>query len=80
MTWRLCEPGGMGVFVFANKETAGWEAMLSALIHSGWIITASWPIDTEMGRLRAQNSARSPPLSISSAAREEIPTARCVPT
>jgi adenine-specific DNA methylase len=55
---RVCEPGGMGVVVFANKETAGWEAMLSALVNSGWIITASWPIDTEMGsRLRAQNSA-----------------------
>jgi putative DNA methylase len=55
---RICAPSGIGVFVFANKETAGWEAMLSALIGSGWIITASWPIDTEMGsRLRARNSA-----------------------
>jgi len=54
----VCQPGGIGVIVFANKETAGWEAMLSALVNSGWIITASWPIDTEMGsRLRAQNSA-----------------------
>jgi hypothetical protein len=32
--------------------------MLSALINSGWIITSSWPIDTEMtSRLRARNSA-----------------------
>ena len=32
--------------------------MLSALIEAGWIVTASWPIDTEMSsRLRAQNSA-----------------------
>lgn len=55
---RICEPAGIGVVVFANKETAGWEAMLSSLINAGWIITASWPIDTEMGsRLRARNSA-----------------------
>lgn len=55
---RICQPGGIGVIVFANKETAGWEAMLSALVSSGWIITASWPIDTEMSsRLRAMNSA-----------------------
>jgi adenine-specific DNA methylase len=28
------------------------------MIDSGWVITASWPIDTEMGtRLRAMNSA-----------------------
>ncbi|MER8395421.1 DUF1156 domain-containing protein [Mesorhizobium sp. M1340] len=55
---RITKPSGVSVVVFANKETAGWEAMLGALISSGWIITASWPIDTEMGnRLRAQNSA-----------------------
>jgi len=55
---RITKPSGISVFVFANKETAGWEAMLGALISSGWIITGSWPVDTEMGnRLRAQNSA-----------------------
>jgi len=55
---RIAKPSGISVFVFANKETAGWEAMLGALIGSGWIVTASWPVDTEMGnRLRAQNSA-----------------------
>ena len=55
---RVTKPGGIGVYVFANKETKGWEAMLGALIKSGWVITASWPIDTERGgRLRARNSA-----------------------
>lgn len=55
---RVTKPGGVGLFVFANKETAGWEAMLSALVRSGWVITGSWPIDTELAnRLRAQNSA-----------------------
>ena len=55
---RYIKPSGIGVFVFANKETSGWEAMLGALVSSGWIITAAWPIDTEMGtRLRARNSA-----------------------
>ncbi len=55
---RVTRPGGVGVWVFANKETQAWEAMLAALIDAGWIVTASWPIDTEMGaRLRARNSA-----------------------
>ena len=55
---RIVKPSGVGVFVFANKETEGWEAMLAALINSGWVVTASWPIDTEMAtRLRARNSA-----------------------
>lgn len=55
---RVTKPSGIGIVVFANKSTAGWEAMLSGLIEGGWIITGSWPIDTEMGsRLRARNSA-----------------------
>lgn len=55
---RVTRASGIGVYVFANKETQGWEAMLNALTKSGWIITASWPIDTERGgRLRARNSA-----------------------
>jgi putative DNA methylase len=55
---RVCEPAGLGVFVFANKETAAWEAMLASLINAGWVVTASWPIDTESGnRLRAKESA-----------------------
>lgn len=55
---RVCTPSGLGVWVFANKETEAWEAMLGALIDAGWIVTASWPIDTESGnRLRAKDSA-----------------------
>lgn len=55
---RICVPTGLGVWVFANKETPAWEAMLSALVDAGWIVTASWPIDTESGnRLRAKDSA-----------------------
>jgi adenine-specific DNA methylase len=45
---RLLSPLGLGVVVFAHKSTGGWEAMLQAMIDSGWILTASWPIDTEM--------------------------------
>jgi len=55
---RICVQDGLGVFVFANKETAAWEAMLGGLINAGWVVTASWPIDTESGnRLRAKDSA-----------------------
>ena len=55
---RILHPGGIGVVVFAHKSTAGWETMLSALIRAGWIVTASWPIDTEQPtRLRARASA-----------------------
>ena len=55
---RVLNPNGIGVVVFAHKSTAGWEAQLQAMVDAGWIMTGSWPIDTEMGsRLRAQDSA-----------------------
>jgi hypothetical protein len=55
---RILNPHGIGMVVFAHKSTAGWEAQLQAMVNAGWIVTASWPIDTERpGRLRAQDSA-----------------------
>lgn len=55
---RVVAPSGVGVVVFAHKSTAGWEALLQAMIDAGWIVTGSWPIDTEMDtRLRARDSA-----------------------
>jgi hypothetical protein len=46
------------VVVFAHKTTESWEAQLQALFNAGWIISASWPIDTERpNRPRAIGSA-----------------------
>jgi adenine-specific DNA methylase len=55
---RVTKPNSLEVVVFANKSTAGWEAQLGAMLDAGWIVTSSWPIDTERsGRLRAHDSA-----------------------
>ncbi len=55
---RILSPTGIGVVVFAHKSTSGWEAQLRAIINAGWIVTGSWPIDTEQPtRLRARDSA-----------------------
>jgi putative DNA methylase len=55
---RVTLPGGIGVIVFAHKSTEAWEAMIQAVIDAGWIVVASWPIDTERQvRLRAMDSA-----------------------
>jgi len=55
---RVVEAKGIGIVVFAHKSTSGWEAQLQAILDAGWVVTASWPIDTECGsRLRAMNSA-----------------------
>jgi adenine-specific DNA methylase len=57
--FRLISPDSIGVIVFASKTTASWEAILKALIEAGWIITGSWPIDTEMEtRVAAMGQAR----------------------
>jgi len=55
---RVLRPDGVAVVLFAHKGTAGWEALLNALLRAGWTVTASWPIETEdPRRMRAQNSA-----------------------
>lgn len=55
---RMATLDGLAVVVFAHKETAAWETMLQAVISGGWVVVASWPIDTERsGRLRAMGSA-----------------------
>lgn len=38
---------GIGVVVFAHASTDGWEAIMQGLVEAGWMITATWPIDTE---------------------------------
>lgn len=56
---RVVKPDGLGCVVFASKTTSSWEAILKAIIESGWVITGSWPIDTEMEtRVAAQGQAR----------------------
>ena len=56
---RLVPANGIAVVVFASKTTASWEAILQAIVDAGWVLTASWPIDTEMEtRVAAQGQAR----------------------
>ena len=55
---RILKKNGIAVIVFAHSTTAGWEAILNAIIKSGLYITSSWPIDTEMAsRIRAREAA-----------------------
>lgn len=60
--FRACQqalaPDGRLVIVFAHKQPDAWETLASALIRAGFVVDASWPIQTEMGnRTRAQSSA-----------------------
>ena len=54
----VLKPNGRIVVVFAHKNPNAWETLVSALIKSGFVVDASWPIKTEMGnRTRALGSA-----------------------
>ena len=49
---------GRFVVVFASKDPNAWETLVSAIIRSGFVVTASWPIRTEMAtRQRGRASA-----------------------
>ena len=51
-------PEGRLVIVFAHKQPDAWETLVTAIIRAGFVVDASWPIQTEMGnRTRAQSSA-----------------------
>ncbi|BAU47455.1 DNA methylase [Sulfurifustis variabilis] len=55
---RVLRPDGIGCVVFAHKGTAAWETLLASIIDAGFVVTASWPIDTERAaRMRAYKSA-----------------------
>jgi len=55
---RVLRSHGLGVIVFAHKTTDAWETMLQSVLDAGWVVVASWPIDTERAvRLRAIESA-----------------------
>lgn len=59
--WEILEDNGHMVIVFAHKDPDAWETLLSAMIRSGFTVTASWPIDTEM-----QSGVRSQVASLAS--------------
>ena len=49
---------GRFVVVFASKDPNAWETLVSAIIRAGFVVTASWPIQTEMQtRQRSFSSA-----------------------
>jgi len=55
---RSLRADGRLVVVFAHKHPDAWETLASAIIHAGFVVDGSWPIQTEMGnRTRALSSA-----------------------
>ena len=44
---RVLKPDGIMVLMFTHKATGAWDALTTGLIEAGFVVTASWPINTE---------------------------------
>lgn len=44
---RVLKPDGIMTMMFTHKATGAWDALTKGLIEAGFVITASWPINTE---------------------------------
>ena len=57
-TYRVLKPRGLAIIVYAHKSTEGWETVINALLDSGLVVNAAWPINTErQTRLNSKETA-----------------------
>ncbi len=56
--YRVLKPDGITVIVYAHKSTEGWETLVNSLLDSELVITAAYPLDTEMmNKVKAHGTA-----------------------
>jgi putative DNA methylase len=46
--YELLKNDGIAIIVFAHKSFSTWEIILDSILKSGFVVTATWPIKTEM--------------------------------
>ena len=44
---RVLNPNGIMTLMFTHKSAGAWDALTTGLMKAGFVITASWPINTE---------------------------------
>lgn len=55
---RVLKKDGILTLMFTHKATGAWDALAKGLLDAGFVITASWPINTEAeGSLHIRNKA-----------------------
>ena len=55
---RVLKTDGIMTLMFTHKATGAWDALTKGLMHAGFTITASWPINTEAaGSLHIKDKA-----------------------
>jgi len=59
---RVLKPEGIMTLMFTHKATGAWDALAKGLVDAGFVITASWPINTEAEasmHIKDKNAAKS---------------------
>ena len=46
---RVLKANGIMTLMFTHKATGAWDALTKGLMEAGFVITASWPVNTEAG-------------------------------
>ena len=55
---RVLKAEGIMTVMFTHKATSAWDALTKGLMEAGFVITASWPVNTESeGGLHIKNKA-----------------------
>ena len=55
---RVLKPDGVVTLMFTHKATGAWDALTKGLMHAGFTISASWPVNTEAeGSLHIKDKA-----------------------
>ena len=55
---RVLKGDGIMTLMFTHKATGAWDALTTGLIEAGFVITASWPVNTEAeGSLHIKDKA-----------------------
>jgi adenine-specific DNA methylase len=81
--YRVLEPGGVMTVMFTHKETDAWDTLTMSLINSGFVITSTHPITSEMPQragMRDSASADSTLLLTGRKPHEERDPDNAVPT
>jgi adenine-specific DNA methylase len=59
---RVLKPDGIMTLMFTHKASGAWDALAKGLVDAGFVITASWPIQTEAEgslHIKDKNAAKS---------------------
>ena len=55
---RVLKPDGIMTLMFTHKATGAWDALARGAMEAGFVITASWPVNTEApGSLHVRDKA-----------------------